>query len=319
MTAGTRVVVTGAAGFIGSHVVRLLVAGGSAVTAIVRPQSRRERLADVADRLTFVEGDLEDPRFCRDVIESLAPEVVYHLGWYSEPGRWPDSPRHGHCLAGSRALLKAAGMAGCRRVVVGGTSVEYDTTFGQVTETTPLRPPSVYGACKAALGLLGQRLARRYGVSIAHARIFNVYGPREDERRLVPHVVCSLLRGVACDLTAGTQIRDYLHVEDVASALLAIGTSDVTGAINVGSSRPVSVADVAQTIAQELGRPDLLNLGARSERTGDYPCLYADARLLCERTNWRPRYDLESGLSQTIRWWRDHCGVDKPLACVTFA
>jgi nucleoside-diphosphate-sugar epimerase len=303
MTSGTRVVVTGAAGFIGSHLVRLLVAHGCLVTAVVRPASRSARLADVADRLMFTEGDLEDTRFCRELMETLAPEVVFHLGWYSEPGRWPDSPRHLDSLTGSLALLRAVGSSGCRRVVVGGTSVEYDTELGRVTEASPLRPPNLYGACKASLFLASERLARDQGWGFAQARIFNVYGPGEDERRLVPHVVRSLLQGEPCDLTSGKQVRDYLHVEDVASALLAIAASDVEGAVNVASSRPVSVAALARAIAELLGRPELLRLGSRPDRIGDYKCLYADINILMGRIGWRQRYDLEAGLRQTIGWW----------------
>ena len=302
---GTKVLLTGASGFIGSHVVRSLVSLGCRVTAVIRPGSRPRRLGDVADRVSFVEGDVGDAGVCRALVGRFSPDVVYHLAWYLEPGDWADSPRNLDCLSASLALLEGVGGAGCRRVVVAGSSVEYDTDPGYVTEASPIRPRTLYGACKASLFTAGERLARRQGWSFAQARIFNVYGPGEDERRFVPHVVKGLLRGEPCDLTPGDQVRDYLHVEDVASALVALAASDIEGAVNVASSRPVTLATVARTIAQLLGRPDLLRLGSRSPRPGDYPCLYADTRLLRDRTGWHPRFGLEAGLRQTIGWWMD--------------
>jgi nucleoside-diphosphate-sugar epimerase len=305
----TKVLVTGASGFIGAAVVRRLLGHGFRVTAVVRPGSSLRRLEDVADRVGFVERDLEDAGACRGLVAETAPDVVLHLAWYLQPGDWSDSPRNLDCLAGSLALLDGVAGTACRRVVVAGSSVEYDTDLGFVTESSPVRPRTLYGACKASLFLAGERLARRHGWGFAQARIFNVYGPGEDPRRFVPHVVNGLLRGEPCDLTPGDQVRDYLHVVDVASALVALAVSEVEGAVNVASSRPVTIATLAQTIARLLGRPDLLRLGARPPRPGDYACLYADNRLLRDRAGWRPRYGLEAGLRQTIGWWA-HSGHD---------
>ncbi len=302
---GTAVLLTGASGFIGSQVARRLVYQGCRVTALVRPGSDPGRLADVANKIAFVEGDVEDAGFCRGLVGRVAPEVVLHLAWYLAPGDWADSPRNLDCLAGSLALLQGVAGTGCRRVVVAGSSVEYDTDLGRVTETSAIRPRTLYGACKASLFLAGGQLARRDGWGFAQARIFNVYGPGEDERRFVPQVVRGLLRGEPCELTPGDQVRDYLHVEDVASALVALAAGDIEGAVNVASSRPVTIAALARTIAGLLGRPDLLRLGARPARPGEYACLYADTRLLRERAGWSPRYGLDAGLKQTIGWWQD--------------
>ena len=307
LTRGTKVLLTGASGFIGSQVARLLVERGCFVSALVRPARKNHRLADLAEKIAIVEGNLEDAGFCRGLVARVAPEVVFHLAWYAEPGDWPESPRNLTCLSGSVALLEGVAGTACRRVVAAGSSVEYDTDARCVSESSPIRPRTLYGSCKASLFLAGDRLASRHGWSFAHARIFNVYGPGEDERRLVPHVIRGLLRGEPCDLTPGEQIRDYLHVEDVASALIALAESEIRGGVNVASSQPVTVAALAQTVARLVGRPELLMLGARPSRPGDYPCLYADASLLRDRSGWRPRYGLVAGLRHTIGWWA-HAG-----------
>jgi nucleoside-diphosphate-sugar epimerase len=306
---GRRVFLTGATGFIGSHVARQLVETGCTVTVLVRPAASRQRLADIAESLMFVEGDFTAPGGCADLLRATRPDLLLHLGWYAEPGRWLDSPRHVDCLTGSLELLRALPESGCRRAVLAGTSVEYDTEVGYPTETSPLRPRTLYGACKAALFFTAQQLARLEGWSLAEARIFNVYGPWEDDRRLVSYLISHMLEGKGCEITSGEQVRDYLHVGDVAGALLAVAASDLEGPVNIGSGRPVTVASLARTIGELLGASHLLHAGARARRPGEYDFLCANTELLRRRVGWNPRYDLEEGLRQTAEWWKRQAGV----------
>jgi nucleoside-diphosphate-sugar epimerase len=139
---------------------------------------------------------------------------------------------------------------------------------------------------------------------LAAARIFSVYGPWEDPRRLVPFVISKLLAGEDCPLTRGEQIHDYSHVEDTASAVWAIAKSSVVGPVNVASSQPVSVASVAARLGELLGRPELLRFGARPSPPGDPPFLVANTDRLRREIGWLPRYDLAAGLAHTLAWWR---------------
>ena len=302
MTPGTRVLLTGATGFIGAEVARQLAARGCQVSAVVRPASNRWRLSGLIDSgaVSPVESDIDDVNACRALVGSVAPDLLIHLAWFAGAGRSPDSPKNYDSLEGSIALLEGVAGTPCRRVVVSGTSVEYDPDLGHVSESSPIRPRSVYGACKATLARTGAGLGRRSGWGYAHARIFNVYGPGEDDRRLVAHVVNSVLRGEPCALTSGRQVRDYLHVADVASALVALASAEVEGPVNIASARPVTVASVAETVARLLGRPDLLRPGALPDRPNESARLTADNRLLVERTCWSPRFGLEAGLRHTI-------------------
>ena len=305
MRSGTRILLTGVTGFIGSHLARRLIDEGYTVVGLVRAGSRHDRLAAFADKMELITGNIADSRTARDLIRSASAEVLFHLGWYAEAGRWHGASDHIECLAASLALLRSLDGSTCRRVIVAGTSVEYDTDAGYVSETSPIRPRSLYGACKAALGSVGQQLARQQGWSYVHARIFNVYGPSEDRRRLVPHVIHSLLQGEPCELTAGDQVRDYLHVDDVASAMVAIAASELEGPVNVGSANPVTVSALATMIAGLVGTPELLRLGALPTSPDDYRILCADNTLLRSRTGWQPRYTLDSGLRATLDWWKD--------------
>ncbi|MDW8345135.1 MAG: NAD-dependent epimerase/dehydratase family protein, partial [Verrucomicrobiae bacterium] len=135
------------------------------------------------------------------------------------------------------------------------------------------------------------------------ARIFYQYGPFEDQRRLVPHIITSLLRGQRAELTAGTQVRDFLHVEDVGTALATVATSSLTGIVNIGSGTGVTVRHIAETIGELIGRSDLLAFGAKPTPLHDPPYVVADTTRL-RSLGWQPRYNLRSGLAQTIAWWK---------------
>jgi nucleoside-diphosphate-sugar epimerase len=135
--------------------------------------------------------------------------------------------------------------------------------------------------------------------------VFLLYGPDETESRLVPSVVTSILRGEPALCSEGTQLRDLLYVADVADAFAALLASDVTGAVNVASGEPVRLRDVACNIAERLGRPELLRLGARPTPAGDPPVLTARVDRLRTEVGWAPSRTLDEGLDETIRWWAE--------------
>jgi nucleoside-diphosphate-sugar epimerase len=301
-----RVLLTGATGFIGSHLTRLLVGQGVEVAALVRQGSDRRRVADVADRVRFLAGDLFEPESLGAPVRSFAPDLCVHLAWYTEPGRCLQSRQNLDLLIGSLALVKALDATGCRRLVLAGTSVEYDAGSKAVSEESPVRPGSLYASCKHALYQTASQALKGPGRSVAEARIFNVFGPWEDDRRLVPFVIRRLLSGEPAELSSGEQVRDYLHVEDVASAVWAVAASGLDGPFNVGSSHPVAVAALARDLAALVGRPDLLRVGARPLQPGEPLFLCADTSRLRRQVGWAPRYDLQNGLRQTVGWWRSY-------------
>ena len=306
MTTKTRVFVTGATGFIGSHVVRLLLHEGCNVFALVRPNSNMERIADIANEIEIIEGDISAAASLQTPLHSWAPDVCLHLAWYTESGECLQSPKNLTCFIGSVDLLEVLSKAKCPRIVVAGTGIEYDTDTGYVAEDSPIKPRSLYAACKHSLFLTAEQLTRERGQSLAVPRIFNVYGPWEDDRRMVPLVIRKLLTNEPCDLTIGTQVRDYLHVEDVASAIWVIAKSGLEGPVNIGSEQPMSVASIAREIGRLLNRSDLLRIGGLPSREGDPPILCANSQRLRTNTEWRPRYDLQEGLQHTINWWSTH-------------
>ncbi len=302
-----RIFLTGATGFIGSEVARALVAEGDDVHALVRPGSALlPRLDDLRSKLSIVPGDLARPAELGAALRDLRPEACIHLAWYVEPGKYLTSPANTEMLSHGIRLAQLLADAGCKRLVGAGTNFEYASDAGWLSEESPTKPNSLYAASKLALFQVLEQTARLTGTSFAWARIFYQYGPHEGEQRLVPAVILPLLRGEESRVTAGEQVRDFLHVADVARAITTIAKSDVTGAVNVGSGIPVTVRDLCltiQDIVREFGGRGTLSLGAIPYRTGDPMFVCANAQKL-RGLGFRPSLDLNAGIEQTVRWWK---------------
>ncbi|MGH7264345.1 MAG: NAD-dependent epimerase/dehydratase family protein, partial [Candidatus Rokuibacteriota bacterium] len=240
-----RVFLSGGTGFIGSHLARRLAGEGCEVGLLTRPGADLRRVADLLERVSPIRGDLLDPAAVREGVARFQPEVAVHLAWYTVPGRYWEAPENLAYLAASLTLVQALDEAGCRRLVLVGTGAEYDPDAGgHYADDSPIRPRTLYAACKPALWLAAERFAASRGRTAAVARLFQVYGPGEPDARLVPGVIRSLLAGRPCRLTAGTHRRDFIHVEDAASALAAVARASLDGPVNVGTSTAVPVAEV---------------------------------------------------------------------------
>ncbi len=300
-----RVLVTGAAGFIGSQVARALLRRDDQVLALVRPSADLMRLEEVTDRLTFLSADLTRPSEVARVLEKQRPEACVHLAWYAVPGRYLHAtPENLSSVLATTELVGLLGGLGCRRFVGAGTCIELDARVGYLTASTPPVPRSVYAAAKHAAHVLSEQLCRSLEMTFAWLRVFYQFGPFEDERRLVPYVIQSLLRSEQVRLTSCDLVRDYLHSQDVGEAFASVLHSDASGAINLGSGEPVTVKRIVQTLGDIAGRRDLLTFGARPDLPDEPRFLCADPTDL-RATGWQPRFDLEGGLEDTFRWWRE--------------
>ena len=277
--------VTGATGFVGRQALAPLAERGFEVHA---PGHRELDLLDVDAAAQFV--------------ANLRPTHLLHFAWYAEPGAFWESSENARWLDASTRLLEAFAASGGTRAVVAGTCAEYDWSGeGVLSErSTPLVPRTTYGAAKNALHAAAEQMS----LSLAWGRIFFLYGPHEDERRLVASVTRSLIAGLPARVTHGRQVRDFLHVADAGDAFAALLDADVEGAVNVGSGEGVAIADVVQRIAALVGRPDLVELGALEASPDDPPLLVADVGLLRDEVGWQPSRSLDDGLRDTIEWWR---------------
>ncbi len=300
-----RILVTGAAGFIGSHVVRKLLQQGHVVYGVVRKAADRERLTDVIYGIRLVELDLRDQVAVRSTVSEIRPDCAIHLAWYAVPGRFWTARENLDCVSMSLLLAQVLAESGCKRLLAAGTCAEYDWSYGFLSEhITPLEPSTLYGACKNATREILQAYCERASMSFAWTRFFYLYGPGEAKERLVPSVTLALLSGQMASCTSGEQIRDFLHVEDAASAVSAVAESDLAGAVNIGSGEPVKVRALVETIGRILGGSDRIVFGAGPTAAEEPPVLVADVRKLKLHTGWTPIWGLEDGLRQDGVWWQ---------------
>jgi nucleoside-diphosphate-sugar epimerase len=299
-----RVLITGAVGFVGLPLTRL-AAGRCEVVALVSSGTNVSELEYVAPNVAIIRGDLGDD----EVIERLAqtkPDACIHAAWYANAADYLDSPRNVDSLNATLRLALRLGASGCRRFVGVGTCFEYDTSGdAPLSENSPLEPGRLYSACKVGAWHAVRQIGRLTRMATAWARLFYLYGPREDSRRFVPSVVRALLEGREAAVSPGGQVRDFLHVDDVASALWAVAASTADGAVNVGSGEPVTVADMARALGSITGQRDLVKLGGLPYRPGDPMFVCADARRLRAECGWAPRLSLEAGLRDAVEWWRE--------------
>ena len=269
-----RILVTGATGFVGRQVMRSLTMHNVELIPVVRVG--KEHLVADYPRVTTVMST--DDLFAQDeqwwIEQCQGIDTVIHLAWYAEPGHYLHSERNLSCLAGTLTLAHACITAGVRRFVGIGTCFEYDLSQGGLLHPdTPLKPLSLYAATKASVFQVLQHWLPATGVEFAWCRLFYLYGEGEDARRLVPYIREKLSTGQAAELTSGQQIRDFLDVRDAGAMIAECALSDEQGARNVCSGVPITVRQLAERIADEYGRRDLLRFGARPDNVFDPPCV----------------------------------------------
>jgi UDP-glucuronate decarboxylase len=300
-----RVFLTGATGFVGAHVARLLAQHRHEVHALVldgdaEDRAFAERLG--AEAIVRVRGNLLEPSSYAAALEALRPDACVHLGWYANPKDYLTARVNVDLLAASGALGAKLVDLGCRRIVGAGTCFEYDTSLGFLSESSLLGPRHLYSTCKRALFDVMTQLTRPSVTSFAWTRLFFLYGPYESRGRLVPAVIDALLAGEEARVTTGEQIRDFMHVADAAAAIVhVLETEQLSGAVNVGSGRPVAVREVVETIARVLGKSERVAWGAVPARANDPPFVCANVMKLTA-SGFRPALDLDSGIRNTIAW-----------------
>lgn len=301
-----RVLVTGASGFIGHHCLQPLVARGYEVHAV----STRAPV-DSPEGIVWHSADLLAPGAATALLAIVEPSHLLHLAWFVVPGKLISAPENFAWVTASLDLVRQFASNGGTRVVICGSGYEYDWRYGYCSERlTPAVPNTVYGACKLSLHLLTEALAAQTGLSAAWGRVFFLYGPREHPNRLVSSVIRALLTDQPAHCSHGRQVRDYMHVQDVAGGLVALLDSAVTGALNVCSGQPSTLRDIVLATGRLIGRPELIRLGSIPARANDAPLVVGDNTRMTSELHWEPHFDLETGLKQTIEWWRHQISRD---------
>ncbi|WP_425082446.1 NAD-dependent epimerase/dehydratase family protein [Ruegeria arenilitoris] len=284
-----RVLLTGATGLIGRATAPALKKAGHEVIRLGR---------NPASDITC---DLLDPNATTKALEAARASHLVHLAWHDEPrDRWT-SEANLDWIAATLHLVREFARMGGQRAVCAGSCAEYDWSIPELTETSPLRPRTLYGAAKAGTGMalcVGQGAL---GLSLTWARIFFVYGPGEPQGRLLGDLILNLRDGQPVDCTNGLQERDFLHVDDLARALLRLLEADVTGAVNVASGTAIPVRKLIGEVANQMRHPDLIRLGVIARAANDPDRLAADVARLRDEAGFLPRHDIASGVADILK------------------
>ncbi len=299
-----RVLITGASGFVGAAVTRQLVAEGRTVAALLRPNSDTRRLAPLFDRLTVIRGDLADLAAVDGELRAFEPEAIIHLAWDGVKGADRNGPMQADNITSSVALYRLAEAVQCQSFVGLGSQAEYGPAPGKLDEQAPTRPTTVYGAAKLATCLVLERMAAASGRPFAWLRLFSSYGCDDDPSWLLPYLARSLLARQRPAVTAAAQRWDYIHVDDVAAAVIAAVDARARGVFNLGSGQARALRDIIGMLRDAVDPRLEVGFGDVPYRSDQVMHLEADISAFTAATGWRPQVELPAGLLRLVDWHR---------------
>ncbi len=313
-----RALVTGATGFIGSHLTRALVAKGVEVHLLVRPSSNTWRLNDVWFRVHVHYGDLASFEDVQRVIRAVQPETIFHLGSYVNVKRSLDDVDEINrvIIGGTLNLIRAvlSETPDCFFINT-GTCEEYGDGPVPFREDQLPRPVSPYSAAKAAATFFTQMAARSLGLRAVTVRPFLTYGPAQQPLRLIPQAILAGLLKREFKMTPGEQTREFNYVTDIVDGYLQIARHpEVAGEIiNLGNGKEIQIREVVRLIFDLMGNPIEPQIGALPYRPGETWHFYSDPTKAKQLLGWEARTPLEEGLRRTIAWYEKNLDRVKAL------
>lgn len=300
--AGQKVLVTGASGFIGSHLTNALSQKGAEVHAV-------SRFAHARDDLHWWQADLADIASVRKLLGDIRPETIFHLSGHvtAAPGmEFALSTFDSHVVT-TVYLLTAATELGCGRIVLTASLTEPQSLYADAVPSSP------YAAAKWATGVYGRMFHALYHTPVTIVRPYMTYGPMQNPHKIIPYVTLSLLRGESPKLASGQWRADWVYIQDVVDGLLAAAQAPgVEGCtIDLGSGVLLSVREVVDNIVELVGASIDPSFGALPDRPAE-EMRAADLASARDRLRWRPATSLESGLACTVAWYREQANAPGP-------
>jgi nucleoside-diphosphate-sugar epimerase len=298
MRSSKRVVVTGATGYIGQYCVSQLKTRGFDVHGFSSKAVEAQ-----TDDVSWYKIDLLKESALR-LIQEIRPTHLLHLAWYAEHGKYWTSPLNNDWVDASIRLVNEFRSSGGKRFVFSGSCAEYSWGGHCEEGVTGENPSTLYGQCKKKFSDYIKSLNGSSHFSTAAGRVFFLYGPKETPSRLIPSVVRQLLSGSSAKCTDGTQIRDFMYVDDVAEALVELLDSDVTGIVNIASGIGLPIKEILLKVGNLIGDHKGIDFGANPRSPDDPGVLTASVKRLRDEVGFFPKVPIEIGLARSIEFER---------------
>jgi nucleoside-diphosphate-sugar epimerase len=304
---GYRILVTGGTGFVGANVVRRLVVDGADVSVMVRPGADLWRLADLGSQIHWSECNLLDFVGVGKCVASIKPDLIYHAAFPGghDPAAESQIDILSTGLLGTFHLLNAAWKNKVNRFIHIGSSTEYHPASQPHREDELIQPVSIRGVGKAASALLCQQYAHQNNLPLVILRLFTVYGPWEQPKRLIPVACRAIYQNETLPLTPSGLMHDWVLVDDVVDACLQAASLVYPSGeiINVGSGEQHSNEEIVQILGDIAGKDVKVANGAYKPRSFDTTNWVADISKASKLLRWHPKHSLRSGLEITYRFW----------------
>ena len=301
-----RVFLTGATGFVGSYVLQELLSREIDVAVLLRPASNHWRITSELKKCKIISGSLENFDDIKNGVKQFLPNALIHLAWEGVENHHRNNNKQLHDnIVYSQRLFETCIASGVHTIIGTGSQAEYGPSNYPLSEEGATNPSTLYGVSKLATCHLLRVLCEQHEVRYVWHRIFSSFGPKDNSSWFIPMLISKLIAGESPALTEGTQLWDYVYVEDVARAIVgSLFESACYGIFNIGSGQSFTIREIATKLRDLLNPSIQLGFGQVPFRPDQVMFLQADIRRLKNILNWQPQIGLQEGLQKTIDWYR---------------
>lgn len=304
-----KVLVTGAYGFIGSHLIKQLVKENASIAVIIREHSNPWRVQEYLPHLKKYEANIQNRAAICRIIHEFQPDYIFHLAAYgTNPSNRNDLLAYETNIVGTMNILFAAKDTNCKKIICLGSSSEYGDKKEKIHEDMLLEPVDIYGSTKAASTIISHQLAQEYKLPIITLRAFNIFGEAEDNHKLFSHIIGKVLRGDAVKLTPCDQYRDYSYVGNIVDGLILAATYEGSNnmILNIASGNAHPLRYFVDLLYQHLGTNQVPLYGAIPKRENERNAPIPDITKIQEVLGWTPAVSIEEGIKKTIAWYKSY-------------